>query len=151
MPGKGKAPANEQIDAPDTVVDSREGHWRGGVNRQSQVDVQAHQVAASQAAAAKRKAMAMPDAERRAKEAKHKADIRALQAADSDGELERKEREARQRREKRAAQKAAQEVATKAAQKVSLRQLNTLLREEDEESINELEFDEFCQHMGGRR
>ena len=148
MPRKGKEhaapPADEQRDASDTAVTSQEGRWRAGVSRQSQADAQAHQVAASRAAAAKRKATAMSDAERKAKEAKHKADLRALQVADADAEKERKEREARQRREKRAAQHAAQEAATKAVHKVSLRQLNVRLREEDEESINEFEFDEFC-------
>ena len=58
-PSKECALLADQADAPDTVVATGEGHWRAGVNRQAQAAAREHQVAASQAAAAKRKADAM--------------------------------------------------------------------------------------------
>ena len=136
--------ADEQRDAPETVVASTEGHWRGGINRQSQPAAhQQHQVAASQAAAVKRRGAAMPDEERKAKAASHMAGVRAQQAADPESE-HRKEEEAKRRREKRAEQKVAREAATKATNRIPLHKLNKLLREDDEESLDEFEFQEFC-------
>ena len=38
--------ADEQVDAPDTIVAADEGHWRAGVNRQAQPSAQEHQRAA---------------------------------------------------------------------------------------------------------
>jgi hypothetical protein len=89
-PGKERAPPPVIADDAMTQVASQEGRWRAGVNRQSQPEAQAHQVAASHAAALKRKANAMSDAERKAKEAKHKADVRKEQAKDPVAEKERK-------------------------------------------------------------
>ena len=90
-------PADEQRDAPESAVASQEGRWRAGVNRQTQQAAWAQRVAASHAAAAKRKATAMPEAERLAKEKKHKAEMRAEQSKNFAAEQERKAREARRR------------------------------------------------------
>ena len=59
----------------------QEARWLAGVNRQAQPTAQQHQVAASQAAAAKRKAVAMTAEERKAKRAEHAKDVRAEKAA----------------------------------------------------------------------
>ena len=113
QPRKEKAvlPADEQRDAPESAVASQEGRWRAGVNRQTQQAAWAQRVAASHAAAAKRKATAMPEAERLAKEKKHKAEMRAEQSKNLAAEQERKAREARRRQELRAQQRAATKVA----------------------------------------
>ena len=118
----------DQHDAPETTVASQEGHWRAGVNRQAQPAAQAHQLAASQAAASKRKEHAMSDVERKAKEAKHKAEVRQQQSKDAAAEKERKEQEAKRRREKRAQQKAEREAAAMAAREVTLRRFNLHMR-----------------------
>jgi len=64
-----------------------EQQWRGGSSRQLQPGALAHQVAASQAAAEKRKAAAMPQEER---DAKRNAAKRAKRAAGAHEEAERK-------------------------------------------------------------
>ena len=113
QPRKEKAvlPADEQRDAPESAVASQEGRWRAGVNRPTQQAAWAQRVAASHAAAAKRKATAMPEAERLAKEKKHKAEMRAEQSKNLAAEQERKAREARRRQELRAQRRAATKVA----------------------------------------
>ena len=113
QPRKEKAvlPADEQRDAAESAVASQEGRWRAGVNRQTQQAAWAQRVAASHAAAAKRKATAMPEAERLAKEKKHKAEMRAEQSKNVAAEQERKAREARRRQELRAQRRAATKVA----------------------------------------
>ncbi|MDC0525932.1 hypothetical protein OAO87_02940 [bacterium] len=127
--GKEKAapPDDEQREPPESAVASQEGHWRAGVNRQSQPAAHAHQVAASQAAAKKRAENAAPDAQRKAKKAKHMADVREQQAKDPVAEMERKAREANKRKLKRAAQKAARVAAAEAANELTLRKFNTLM------------------------
>ena len=51
-----------------TQATTQHSRWRAGVNRQSQPQAQQHQIAASQAAAAKRTANAMHEEERKAKQ-----------------------------------------------------------------------------------
>ena len=65
---KEHASAPDQPDAPDTVQDSR---WLNGVNRQLRPDAPSQRQAASAAAAIKRKAEAMPEAERKRRKAAH--------------------------------------------------------------------------------
>ena len=77
-PGKERAVAPDQHDAPDTVQDTR---WLNGVNRQLRPDAAAQRLAASQAAAAKRTANAMPEEERKAKRRKHAKEVRERQRA----------------------------------------------------------------------
>lgn len=62
--------------ATSTSIDGQEAQWRAGVNRQAQPHARAHQVAASQAAAAKRTANAMPAYERLAKRAAARQEAR---------------------------------------------------------------------------
>ena len=73
--------ADEQVDAPDTVVATEEGRWRAGVNRQAQPSAQEHQRAAGLASGAKRKAIAMSEEERKARKAAHMVEVRAQQKA----------------------------------------------------------------------
>ena len=127
--GKEKAapPADEQREAPESVAASQEGQWRAGVNRQSQPAAHAHQMAASKAAAAKRKATAMSHVERLAKDKKRKAEAREEQAKDPTAEKERKAQEAKRRKQKRAEQKGAREAAAEAANQRTLSKFNTLM------------------------
>ena len=115
-PSKECALLADQADAPDTVVATGEGHWRAGVNRQAQAAAREHQVAASQAAAAKRKADAMTAEERKAKDA---------------------ERNKRNRADKKAALEAA------AAAPMTRKQVNAVLREHDRPTIDRDEWDAF--------
>ena len=129
-PGKEKAAppdVDEQREAPESVVASQEGQWRAGTNRQLQPAAHAHQVAASQAAASKRKETAMSHAERKAKKAKHMAEVRELQAKDTNAEKERKQQEAKRRRQKRAQQKAERVAAAEMANQLTLRKFNTFM------------------------
>ena len=77
-PGKEHAVAQDQHEAPETVQDTR---WLNGVNRQLRPDAQSQRQAASQAAAEKRKAAAMPVDERKRKRAEHAKFIRAQEKA----------------------------------------------------------------------
>ena len=70
--------AQEQHEAPETVQDTR---WLNGVNRQLRPDAQSQRQAASQAAAEKRKANAMPEDERKRKRAEHAKLVRAQEKA----------------------------------------------------------------------
>lgn len=128
-PGKEMAapPADEQCEAPESVVASQENQWRAGVNRQSQPAAQAHQLAASQAAAVKRKATAMSDAERLAKDKQRKVEVREQQAKDPAAEKERKAREAKRRKQQRAEQKARREAVAVAANQLTLTKFNSLM------------------------
>ena len=75
--GKGKERASlapDQHEPPETVQDPR---WLNGVNRQLRPDASSHQHIASEAAAAKRKAQAMPEGERRRRRAAHAKEVRA--------------------------------------------------------------------------
>ena len=76
MVRKGNEPAlaPDQHEAPETAADSR---WLNGINRQLRPDAASHQLAASTAAATKRKAEAMPKTERNAKRAAHAREVRA--------------------------------------------------------------------------
>ena len=148
-------PADEQREAPESVMALQEGQWRAGVNRQSQPAAQAHQVAASHAAALKRKATAMSDAERLAKDKKRKAELREARAAakDTAAEKERKAREAERRKQKRAEQKAAREAAAEAANQLTLSKFNTLMlffrsvTEADWDPMDADEWDAFCEWL----
>jgi len=81
MSGKERASiAHDDDDA--TQATTEESCWRAGVNRQAQPQAQQHQLAASQAAAAKRKAEAMPESESKRRAAEHKKEVRALEKAE---------------------------------------------------------------------
>ena len=108
-----------------TQATTEESRWRADVNRQAQPHAQQHQLAASQAAAAKRKAEAMPQAERKRRAAEHKKEVRAREAAE------------------RAAAVAAAIAAAAAARVPDLAALNMWLEEMDEELCDEGEWDEF--------
>ena len=79
VPGKERVPAPDQHEAPETVQDVR---WLNGVNRQLRPDAAAQRLAASQAAAAKRTANAMPEDERKAKRRQHAKEVRERQRAE---------------------------------------------------------------------
>ena len=72
--GKERASSPEHPEAPETVQDAR---WLNGVNRQLRPDAPTHQQVASEAAASKRKANAMPEDERKRKRAAHAKEVRA--------------------------------------------------------------------------
>ena len=65
-----------------TQATTQDSRWRAGVNRQAHPAAQKHQVAASQAAAAKRTSNAMSDKERKAKRAAHAREIYAQRTAE---------------------------------------------------------------------
>ena len=119
--GKRAVLAEDDDDA--TQATTQDSRWRAGVNRQSQPQAQQHQIAASQAAAAKRTANAMPKEERNAKRAARARELYAKQVG---------ERAA-------AAEAAAAEAA--AARVPTLQQLNVWLAEEDDEPCS---IDEWC-------
>ena len=109
-----------------THATTQESRWRAGVNRQAQQSAQLHQVAASQAAAAKLTSTAMPPEERKAKRAAHAAEVRAKEAA------------------KRAAAAEVARAEAAAARVPTRRQLNMWLKEEgDEVSCDRDEWDAF--------
>lgn len=94
-PPTAAAAATADADAADddeTQVTTQETRWRTGVNRQARPDAQAHQVAASRAAAEKRKANAMTPEQRLEKRAADKrrriAEKKAAQEAASAGDTE---------------------------------------------------------------
>ena len=68
--------------ATSTEIDTHEAQWRAGSNRMAQDDAHGHQVAASQAAALKRKANAMSADERKRRDVERKRTSRAQEAAD---------------------------------------------------------------------
>ena len=84
MVRRGKEPADadappDQHVAPETVQDTR---WLNGINRQLRPDAAEQRLAASQAAAVKRKAEAMPDDERKKRDAERNRKNRARKAAE---------------------------------------------------------------------
>lgn len=78
--GKHGAAAADDDDGA-TQATTQDSRWRAGVNRQAQAQAQQHQVAASQAAAAKRTASAMTVEERKVKRAARARELYAQQAA----------------------------------------------------------------------
>ena len=77
-PADGDAPLNEHV-APETAQDPRR---RNGVNRQLRPDAPSQRQAASAAAAARRKERAMPETERKAKDAERNKRKRAAKKAE---------------------------------------------------------------------
>ena len=102
-----------------TSVDAHEAQWRAGVNRQAQPQAGSHQLAASRAAAAKRKVNAMSGAEKEAAQRRN---------ADRRNEV---------KRAKRAAAKAAE--ATEAAAAAEAEKLDAAEEELEDELQEELE------------
>jgi hypothetical protein len=64
-----------------TQATTQDSRWRAGVNRQAQPEAHEHQVAASQAAGAKRQANAMSKEERNKRAKMHMREVRDAQAA----------------------------------------------------------------------
>eukprot|EP00966_Prymnesium_polylepis_P106784 2472037-Prymnesium_polylepis.1 len=108
-----------------TQATAQESRWRAGVNRQAQPMASLHQHAASMAAAAKRKANAMPEEEAKRRKADHKKEVRAQQKAEH------------------VAVAAAAAAAAAAARVLDLRRLNRLLKAEDEERCDAEEWADF--------
>lgn len=81
---KGEAPgaASDDDDAATAPLSGRDAQWQAGVRRQALPDARQHQVNASQAAAAKRSAEAMPEEERKAKHRTHATEVRERQRAE---------------------------------------------------------------------
>lgn len=105
--------------------DLHELRWRGGVTRQAHDGALQHQLAASHAAAEKRKSTAMPKDERQAKRNAHAREVHA-----------------RKKAEREAAVAAALEAAA-LARVPSLEVLNEWLEEKEEELCDEDEWREF--------
>ena len=123
---RGKQRAETNVDAAQlaTQATTQDSRRRAGVNRQAQPQAQSHQLAASQAAAAKRTAEAMltNEDERKAKRAEHRAaharEVRARQAAE------------------RAAAAAAARAEAEAARVPDLHRLNEWLEEDGEDECD---------------
>ena len=84
MVRRGKEPADadappDQHAAPETVQDTR---WLNGINRQLRPDAAEQRLVASQAAAVKRKAEAMPEDQRKRRDAERNRKNRARKAAE---------------------------------------------------------------------
>ena len=125
---RGKQRVAPQEDGADDVTQAavQESQWRAGVNRQSLPAAHKHQLAASQAAAAKRTANAMPPAERKAKRAAARRKVTAQKAAE------------------RIAAAGAARAEAAAARVPTCKQLNRWLKEEgQDESCNRDEWDAF--------
>jgi selenocysteine-specific translation elongation factor len=108
-----------------TVTTVQESRWLAGVNRQMQPTANLHQRAASQAAAAKRKAEAMSEAEAKQRKADHKKEVRAQQKTE------------------RVAAAAAAAAATAAARVPDRRQLNRWLKAEGQDRCDADEWGAF--------
>ena len=84
MSGQQRAPEAAAHDNDDNWTQA--SRWRAGVDRQAQPQAQQHQRAASQAAAAKRKAEAMPEEEVKRRAAAHKREVRAKEKAEKEAD-----------------------------------------------------------------
>ena len=80
--GKERASYADQLEAPESAIAPDDARRLNGMNRQMQPDAAAQRLAASQAAAKKRKANAMPEDERKMKDAERNRLNRARKAAE---------------------------------------------------------------------
>ena len=141
-PGKGRmVPSSEEDDAA-TQITGEESRRLNGVNRQLQPDAAAQRLAASQSAAIKRKADAMPEDERKRKDAERNRLNRKKKAAE-------KAAAAATARESAAAEAAAADAtaASSTATMPTLQTFNGWSAQHCGETIDEDEwnaFDEFC-------
>ena len=85
--GKERASEADQLEAPETVVAPADARWLNGVNRQLRPDAPSQRLEASQAAVVKRKAEAMPEDERKRRDAERNRINRARKAAEKAAEI----------------------------------------------------------------
>ena len=142
-------PADEDPEDADTVATADCSRWRNGVERQARPDAHAHQVAAGKASGAKRKHQAMTADQRAARRNEAKR-LRRAQLRDAQAQAQADANQLAQQKAEDAAREAAEAAAAAAEGEEEehaedLAELNAMLEANGQESIDDDEYDAFCE------